>query len=92
MGCHKESGLAISKEQATQFAASGRYLPASLRPILERYLGEVTPTKRSAENEAVMLVGLLKHEGVLDVPCKTCGKHISTIFVTVFWRASSHLQ
>jgi hypothetical protein len=62
---HKESGLALSKEQAIQYATSGRYVPVSLREILERYRDEITPTKRSAENELLMINGLLKIVGFL---------------------------
>lgn len=62
-----EVNVRYSKQKKAENKATGRYVPASLRPILERYLVEVTPTKRSAENEAIMLVGLLKHKGTFDL-------------------------
>lgn len=80
-----------SKSEATFWAASieagytpkeataKRHNPASFRLILEKYLAEITPKKRSANNEKIMIEGLLKHEGIFDVPLdELTKKHFNT--------------
>ena len=76
-----EVDVIYSKQKKADNKATGRHVPASLRPILERYLDEVTPTKRSAENEAIMLRGLLKCQGIFDTPIIFCSGLFETFFI-----------